>query len=114
MRKAIASILILFTGCMSSVKVDKHPNLALPIYDSTSNIVEYVQIDQGYSVKYTKWGFNTEIQELSASLTTNKTVTFTLGGFNSTTPTNAVNIGLAELLKLLKTIRSDSSIIEKE
>ncbi len=41
MRKAIAFILILFTGCMSSVKVDKHPNLALPIYDSESNIVEY-------------------------------------------------------------------------
>lgn len=104
MRKAIA-ILLLFTGCMSSVKVDKRPNLALPIYDSTSNIVEYVQIDQGYSVKYTKWGFNTEIQELSASLTTNKTVTFTLGGFNSTTPTNAVNISLSELLNLLKLAR---------
>ena len=49
---------------MSSVKVDKRPNLALPIYDSESNIVEYAQIDQGYFVKYTRYGFNTEIQEL--------------------------------------------------
>ena len=100
-----ALALFLLMGCLSSVKVDKRPNLALPIYDSESNIVEYAQIDQGYSVKYTRYGFNTEIQELSASLTTNKTVTFTLGGFNSTTPTNAVNISLSELLNLLKSAR---------
>ena len=52
---------ILVSGCLSSVKVDKRPNVALPIYDSSSNIVEYVQIDQGYSVRYMRVGFSTEI-----------------------------------------------------
>lgn len=110
MRKILFALCVLFSGCMSSVKVDKRPNLALPIYDLESNIVEYAQIDQGYSVKYTRYGFNTEIQELSASLTTNKTVTFTLGGFNSTTPTNAVNISLSELLNLLKIARESEEM----
>ena len=58
---SIIGIAALVAGCMSSVKVDKRPNLALPIYDSSSNIVEYVQIDQGYSVRYMRLGFSTEI-----------------------------------------------------
>jgi outer membrane murein-binding lipoprotein Lpp len=36
-----ALALFLLVGCLSSVKVDKRPNVALPIYDSSSNIVEY-------------------------------------------------------------------------
>lgn len=105
---------ILVSGCLSSVKVDKRPNVALPIYDSSSNIVEYVQIDQGYSVRYMRLGFSTEIQELSASLTTNKTVTFTLGGFNSTVPTNAVNISLTDLLKLARDVQKSEQDVQNE
>ena len=58
---AALAIFLLLAGCISSVKVDKRPNLALPIYDSSSNIVEYAQIDQGYSVRYVRVGFSTEI-----------------------------------------------------
>jgi hypothetical protein len=59
-------------------------------------------------------GFSTEIQELSASLTTNKTVTFTLGGFNSTVPTNAVNISLTDLLKLARDVQNEQDVQKSE
>jgi hypothetical protein len=53
--------LLALCGCFAKVTVDKRPNLALPIYSESSktNPVEYVIVDQGYQVKYTKWGFST-------------------------------------------------------
>lgn len=52
---------LLIAGCFAKVTVDKRPNLALPIYSESckTNPVEYVIVDQGYQVKYTKWGFST-------------------------------------------------------
>lgn len=52
---------LLLSGCFAKVTVDKRPNLALPIYSefSKTNPVEYVIVDQGYQVKYRKWGFST-------------------------------------------------------
>ena len=55
-------------GCYASVHIDKRPNIALPIYklnpsnNSTNEITDWVIVDQGYEVTYTKRGFNTEIQ----------------------------------------------------
>lgn len=60
---AFGVIAVLFVGCMAKVTVDKRPNLALPIYSqANTNIVqEYVIVDQGYKVRYVKFGFNTDI-----------------------------------------------------
>ncbi len=57
----ILLISLVLSGCFAKVIVDKRPNLAFPIYSESSqtNPVEYVIVDQGYQVKYTKWGFST-------------------------------------------------------
>lgn len=62
-------------------------------------------------MNYSKWGFNTEIQSMGVELTTNKTVKFTLGGFNSTIVTNSLNIKLDDMFKLLKLFRDVNSNI---
>ena len=67
--------------------------------------MEYVIVDQGYEVKYTKWGFSTEIDSMSAEITTNKTVNFKLGGLHSSTPTNSISIKLDDLLKIASLLR---------
>ena len=62
MKWTLAIALVWLAGCMATVVVDKHPNMALPIYSETScstNPIEYVIVDQGYHVKYQKWGFST-------------------------------------------------------
>ena len=99
--------LLALCGCFAKVTVDKRPNLALPIYSESSetNPVEYVIVDQGYQVKYTKWGFSTEIDSMSAEITTNKTVSFQLGGLHSTAPTNSISIKLDDLLKIASLLR---------
>ena len=99
--------LLALCGCFARVTVDKRPNLALPIYSESSNTnpVEYVIVDQGYEVKYTKWGFSTEIDSMSAEITSNKTVNFQLGGLHSTAPTNSISIKLDDLLKIATLFR---------
>lgn len=99
---------MLFAGCVATVVVDKRPNVALPIYSESScstNPVEYVIVDQGYVVKYRKFGFTTQIDSLSAEITTNKTVNFQLGGLHSIAPTNSISIRLEDLLKIVKLFR---------
>lgn len=59
-------------GCYASVHIDKRPNIALPIYklnpsnSNTNEVIDWVIVDQGYSVTYIKRGFNTEIQQMNA------------------------------------------------
>ena len=62
----LCSLILLLVGCFAKVTVDKRPNLVLPIYSESSktNPVEYVIVDQGYQVKYTKWGFSTQIDSM--------------------------------------------------
>lgn len=62
-------------------------------------------------MNYSKWGFNTEIQSMGVELSTNKTVKFTLGGFNSTIVTNSLNIKLDDMFKILKFFRDVNSNI---
>ena len=98
----LCSLILLLVGCFAKVTVDKRPKLALPIYSESSktNPVEYVIVDQGYQVKYTKWGFSTQIDSMSAEITSNKTVNFHLGGLRSIAPTNSISIRLDDLLKI--------------
>ena len=98
---------LLLAGCFAKVTVDKRPNLVLPIYSESSktNPVEYVVVDQGYQVKYTKWGFSTEIDSMSAEITSNKTVNFKLGGLHSIAPTNSISIKFDDLLKIAGLLR---------
>ena len=114
MRWLYASIAILFLvmcGCMAKVTVDKRPNIALPIYSpSNTNLVqEYVIVDQGYKVRYMKIGFNTDIQSMSAEITTNKTVSFALGGLHSNSPTNNLQIKLEDIVNLFKLVRDSTN-----
>ena len=103
----LCSLILLLVGCFAKVTVDKRPNLALPIYSESSktNPVEYVIVDQGYQVKYTKWGFSTQIDSMSAEITSNKTVNFHLGGLHSIAPTNSISIRLDDLLKIARMFR---------
>ena len=104
----IALCLTVLCGCRAYLSIDKRPSLALPvIQNSTTN--DYVIVDQGYVVNYSKWGFNTEIQSMGVELSTNKTVKFTLGGFNSTIVTNSLNIKLDDMFKILKFFRDVNS-----
>ena len=48
---------------------------------------------------------------MGVELSTNKTVKFTLGGFNSTIVTNSLNIKLDDMLKILKFFRDVNSNI---
>ena len=98
----LCSLILLLVGCFAKVTVDKRPNLALPISSESSktNPVDYVIVDQGYQVKYTKWGFSTQIDSMSAEITSNKTVNFHLGGLRSIAPTNSISIRLDDLLKI--------------
>ena len=98
----LCSLILLLVGCFAKVTVDKRPNLVLPIYSESSktNPVDYVIVDQGYQVKYTKWGFSTQIDSMSAEITSNKTVNFHLGGLRSIAPTNSISIRLDDLLKI--------------
>lgn len=52
-----------------------------------------------------KWGFNTHIDHMSAEITTNKTVSFQLGGLHSLSPTNSISIRLEDLLKIAALFR---------
>ena len=106
------SLLTFFAGCMAKVTVYKRPNLALPIYSgSSTNPVEYVIVDQGYKVKYMKFGFNTDIQSMSAEINTNKTVHFQLGGLHSYS-TNSVTIKLDDLLKVVQMFRDTTNCVD--
>lgn len=98
---------LLLAGCFAKVTVDKRPNLVLPIYSESSktNPVEYVVVDQGYQVKYMKWGFSTQIDSMSAEITSNKTVNFKLGGLHSIAPTNSISIKFDDLLKIASLLR---------
>lgn len=100
-------------GCMAKVTVDKRPNLALPVYSEsgTTNPVEYVIVDQGYLVKYSKFGFSTDIESMSAEICTNKTVKFTLGGLHSYT-TNNVTVRIEDLVNILKVFRDSTNSVE--
>lgn len=102
MKRLFSLAILLLCGCMATVMVDKRPGLALPIYpsNSTTNPVEYVIVDQGYQVKYEKWGFSTQIESITAEITTNRTVNFHLGGLRSIAPTNSISIRLEDLLKI--------------
>ena len=48
---------------------------------------------------------------MGVELSTNKTVKFTLGGFNSTIVTNSLNIKLDDMFKILKFFREVNSNI---
>ena len=98
--------LIAFSGCIAKITVDRRPNLALPVYsNSSTNPVEYVIVDQGYKVRYMKFGFNTEIQTMQVDINTNKTVNFQLGGLHSNAATNGFAIKLDDLLKITQLFR---------
>ena len=109
----IALCLTVLCGCRAYLSIDKRPSLALPvIQNSTTN--DYVIVDQGYVVNYSKWGFNTEIQSMGVELTTNKTVKFTLGGFNSTIVTNTFSIRMDDVFNMLKLFREVNSTTTNE
>lgn len=95
----------LLAGCMATVTVDKRPNLALPIVSQDNKTNDWVIVDQGYEVKYKKWGFSTSIESMSAEIATNKTVNFQLGGLHSIAPTNSISIRLEDLLKIATLFR---------
>lgn len=97
---ALAIGLAFLVGCMATVTVDKRPNLALPVVSQDNKTNDWVIVDQGYEVKYRKWGFSTSIESMSAEITTNKTVNFQLGGLHSIAPTNSISIKLDDLLKM--------------
>jgi hypothetical protein len=117
----VASICLalVLCGCFAKVTVNKRPNVALPIYDSYSQmyyptnkpvIVNYMILDQGYEVQYRKFGFNTDIQSMSAEITTNKTVNFQLGGLHSVSATtNNISIKLDEILKIAQLFRDSTN-----
>lgn len=107
---AITLGLALLVGCMATVTVDKRPNLAFPIVSGDNKTNDWVIVDQGYQVKYKKWGFSTSIEEMSAELTTNKTVKFQLGGLHSIAPTNSISIKLEDLLKIATLFRESSCV----
>lgn len=111
MKWLCAIFLIILCGCVAKVTVDKRPNLALPIYNpSNTNLVqEYVIVDQGYKVRYMKIGFNTDIQSMSAEISTNKTVSFQLGGLHSSSPTNNLQIKLEDIVNLFKLVRDSTN-----
>ena len=114
MKYILTLALLLIVGCMANVTVDKRPNLALPIYSESScstNPVEYVIVDQGYKVRYMKIGFNTDIQSMSAEISTNKTVTFSLGGLHSYS-TNNVVVRVEDLVNILKVFRDVTNQID--
>lgn len=113
MKYILTLALLLIVGCMAKVTVDKRPNLALPIYPESSptNPVEYVIVDQGYEVRYMKIGFNTDIQSMSAEISTNKTVTFSLGGLHSYS-TNNVVVRVEDLVNILKVFRDVTNQID--
>lgn len=107
----------LLAGCMATVTVDKRPNLALPIVSQDNKTNNWIIVDQGYEVKYRKWGFSTTIESMSAELTTNKTVKFQLGGLHSIAPTNSISIKLNDLIKIASLLRestNDVSIVETQ
>ena len=110
--RVFAAFAVLLSGCVATVTVDKRPNIALPIYSDSSchtNPVDYVVVDQGYEVRYKKWGFSTEIDSMSAEITTNKTVKFNLGGLHSVAPTNSVSIQMQDLVDLTKILRASTN-----
>ena len=111
MKWALALVAIVVAGCMAKVTVDKRPNLALPVYSESSptNPVEYVIVDQGYKVRYMKVGFNTDIQSMQAEISTNKTVTFSLGGLHSNSPTNNLQIKVEDLVSIFKLFRESTN-----
>ena len=109
----IALCLTVLCGCRAYLSIDKRPSIALPvIHNSTTN--DYVIVDQGYVVNYSKWGLNTEIQSMGVELTTNKTVKFTLGGFNSTIVTNTFSIRMDDVFNMLKLFREVNSTTTNE
>lgn len=107
----VGAVALVVAGCMAKVTVDKRPNLALPIYSqSNTNLVqEYVIVDQGYKVRYMKIGFNTDIQSMSAEISTNKTVTFSLGGLHSNSPTNNLQVKFEDIINLFKLVRDSTN-----
>lgn len=107
----VGAVAIVVAGCMAKVTVDKRPNLALPIYSESSptNPVEYVIVDQGYKVRYMKIGFNTDIQSMQAEISTNKTVSFQLGGLHSNSPTNNFQIKFEDIVNLFKLVRDSTN-----
>ena len=125
MRRSVATVVVialaLLCGCLAKVTVDKRPSLALPIYDtsfpSNSVVKEYAIVDQGYKVKYFKIGFNTDIENMQAELTTNKTVRFQLGGLHSfNSMTNSIDVKIDDLISIFKLFReatNDVIVIDK-
>lgn len=95
---------------MATVTVDKRPNVALPIVSQDNHTNDWVIVDQGYEVKYRKWGFSTYIDTMYAEIDTNKTVKFQLGGLHSTAPTNSISIKLDDLLKIATLFRESQGI----
>lgn len=98
------TMMVLMVGCVAKVTVDKRPNIALPIYSESScptNPIDYAIIDQGYEVRYFKFGFSTDIESLSAEICSNKTVSFQLGGLHSHSSTNGIiAIRLEDLIRV--------------
>ena len=111
MKYLLTFIMLLIVGCMAKVTVDKRPSLALPIYSpaNTNLVQEYVIVDQGYKVRYMKIGFNTDIQSMSAEISTNKTVNFQLGGLHSNSPTNNFQLNIEDLVSIFKLFRESTN-----
>lgn len=106
------SLSVFVLGCAAKVIIDKRPNLAFPVVvDQQTN--DWVIIDQGYVVKYSKWGLNTQIETISAELTTNKTVKFNLGGLHSTISTNTLHFKLEDIQKVIGLLRETQMTMEQ-
>ncbi len=111
----IGLLAVIMTGCMAKVTVDKRPNLVMPIYSESScstNPIDYAIIDQGYEVRYFKFGFSTDIESMSAEITTNRTVMFNLGGLHSHSSTNSVVVRVEDIVNILKVFRETTNQVD--
>lgn len=93
-------MLVALCGCQTYVEIEKKPEQALPVYavarDGTNSvpyISRYIVASGGWEVTARSPLWATEsLQGLSASITTNGTVTFALDGYSRDLSTNAVTM----------------------
>lgn len=106
----LLACIVFLNGCWSCVSVDRRPALALPfVQDGQTN--SYQVVDQGWSVRYSKWGFDTEVEEMSASISPGGTVDFSVGKWQSRMAvTNSVRISLSDVLSVVKLLRESGSL----
>ena len=100
----LASLLML-AGCHAHISIDKRPSIGIPILDEGGHTNSVVVLDQGYVVRYAKWGFNTEVQNMAIEITTNRTVKVDIGELNSVSSITNFTLHLDELLDAVQMFR---------